>query len=294
MAGRDAGTLTARRLLKTLDAAVVVGFGGYPSVPPVLAARTLARRPAIVLQEQNAVLGARQYFPLPSRRLYLRSAWPGTRRIPASVKTSVTGNPVRSGNCSFGRQHLHATRTLPSICWCWADRLGARVFSDVVPEAIAALPADVRIKISIVQQCRAEDIDRVRAAYDACGVIADLGPFFDDVAGKLDQVHLVIARAGASTVAELAAIAGRPGHPRAAAGCDRRPPNRKCRLRSAAPASWCKARLPSRSTCLASDDAVRKPRGAHTIRARKPPRPAAPTRQKLLADLVESHVAVHA
>jgi UDP-N-acetylglucosamine--N-acetylmuramyl-(pentapeptide) pyrophosphoryl-undecaprenol N-acetylglucosamine transferase len=87
--------------------------------------------------------------------------------------------------------------------------LGARVFSDVVPAAVAALSTDLRARLSIVQQCRAEDLDRVRAAYDECGVAAELGAFFPDVAARLAAAHLVISRAGASSVAELA-VAGRP------------------------------------------------------------------------------------
>jgi UDP-N-acetylglucosamine--N-acetylmuramyl-(pentapeptide) pyrophosphoryl-undecaprenol N-acetylglucosamine transferase len=87
--------------------------------------------------------------------------------------------------------------------------LGARVFSDIVPDAIARLPAGMRARLRVTQQCRAEDLDRVRAAYAAGEITAELAPFFSDIADRLRVAHLVIARAGASSVAELA-VSGRP------------------------------------------------------------------------------------
>ncbi len=207
LAGLAAGTLTARRLLKVLDAAAIVGFGGYPSVPPVLAAQSLRRRPAIVLQEQNAVLGRANIF-LSRRADVLTLGMAGTRRIPTGVATLVTGNPVRPPIAALAA-NIYAPPADRVNLLILGGSLGARVFSDVVPAAISTLPAHLRTRLSVVQQCRAEDIGRVRAAYAACGVNADLAPFFDDVAIRLAQAHLVIARAGASTVAELAVV-GRP------------------------------------------------------------------------------------
>ena len=104
--------------------------------------------------------------------------------------------------------------------------LGARVFADVVPAALAALPPGLRARLAVVQQCRAEDLDRVRAAYAAAGIEAELAPFFADVAARLGAAHLVIARAGASIGGGTGGrrTAGDPG---AAAGCDRRPPERQ-------------------------------------------------------------------
>ena len=207
LAALAAGTLTARRLLKVLDAAAIVGFGGYPSVPPVLAAQSLRRRPAIVLQEQNAVLGRANIF-LCRRADVLTLGMAGTRRVPAGVATLVTGNPVRTPIAALA-SNIYAPPADRMNLLVLGGSLGARVFSDVVPAAIATLPADLRAKLSVVQQCRAEDISRVRAAYAECGVNADLATFFDDVAARLERAHLVIARAGASTVAELAVV-GRP------------------------------------------------------------------------------------
>jgi UDP-N-acetylglucosamine--N-acetylmuramyl-(pentapeptide) pyrophosphoryl-undecaprenol N-acetylglucosamine transferase len=201
--GLAAGTLAARRLLKRLDASVVVGFGGYPSVPPVLAARSLRTRPAIVLHEQNAVLGRANIF-LSRRADVLALGMAGTARIPPGVRTAVTGNPVRPAIAALACNTFMPPRERVNLL-VLGGSLGARVFSDVVPGAVALLGHS---RLHVVQQCRAEDIGRVRAAYDACGVTAELAPFFDDVARRLQEAHLVIARAGASTVAELA-VAGR-------------------------------------------------------------------------------------
>ena len=203
-----AGTLQARRILAGLDAAVVVGFGGYPCVPPVLAARMLRkRRPLIVLHEQNAVLGRANRF-LARRADVLALGFAETRRVPARVAVRVTGNPVRPA--------IQALRGVPYTMrggrielLVLGGSLGARVFSDVVPDALAALPADLRTRLHVVQQCRAEDLERVRGAYARAGADAELAPFFGDVAERLREAHLVISRAGASTCAEIT-VAGRP------------------------------------------------------------------------------------
>jgi UDP-N-acetylglucosamine--N-acetylmuramyl-(pentapeptide) pyrophosphoryl-undecaprenol N-acetylglucosamine transferase len=126
--------------------------------------------------------------------------------VPNGVRTVLTGNPVRPEIAA-----LAATAYAPPAgqdllrLLVLGGSLGARVFSDVVPAAIAGFAG----RIAVVQQCRAEDLDRVRAAYAASGIQAELAPFFPDIARRLDVAHLVVARAGASTVAELA-LAGRP------------------------------------------------------------------------------------
>ena len=205
--GLAAGTLRARNLLKTLDAAAIIGFGGYPSVPPILAARALRRRPFIVLQEQNAILGRANIF-LSRRADVLALGVAGTKRVPDGVRTEITGNPVRPAIAALaGRGYIAPMEAINLLIL--GGSLGARVFSDVVPDAVAALPDTLRARLCIVQQCRVEDLGRVRAKYRASGVRADLAPFFNDVASKLDQAHLVIGRAGASTIAELAVV-GRP------------------------------------------------------------------------------------
>ncbi|WP_159998960.1 undecaprenyldiphospho-muramoylpentapeptide beta-N-acetylglucosaminyltransferase [Roseomonas sp. 18066] len=203
-----AGTLQARRLLRRLRPAAVVGFGGYPCVPPLLAARSIAgrSRPATILHEQNAVLGR-------ANRLLARSAdvlalaFAETSRIPAGTATAVVGNPVRPALAALAGQGF--TEPQGSLrLFVLGGSLGARIFSDVVPEAVGLLPPALRTRLSLVQQCRIEDLPRVRAAYEALGVPAELAAFFGDVAGLYGTAHLVVARAGASTVAELA-CAGR-------------------------------------------------------------------------------------
>jgi UDP-N-acetylglucosamine--N-acetylmuramyl-(pentapeptide) pyrophosphoryl-undecaprenol N-acetylglucosamine transferase len=207
IAGLAAGTLQARRILKDIDAAAVIGFGGYPSVPPVLAARSLRRRPLIVLQEQNAVLGRANIF-LSRFADVLALGVTDTRRVPKGVTTEVSGNPVRPAIAALhGSPYVASEGTINLLVL--GGSLGARVFGDIVPDAVAALPEALRAGLAITQQCRAEDLSRVRAIYDAAGVNAELAPFFNDVAAQLRAAHLLIARAGASTCAELAVV-GRP------------------------------------------------------------------------------------
>jgi UDP-N-acetylglucosamine--N-acetylmuramyl-(pentapeptide) pyrophosphoryl-undecaprenol N-acetylglucosamine transferase len=200
------GVLQARRILTRINAGVVIGFGGYPSVAPVLATRLMRPRPAVILHEQNAVLGRANRFLAPhADRLALSFA--ATTRVP-KVSTVVTGNPVRPVVAALARtNYAPPDETIHLLVV--GGSLGARVFSDVVPAALASLPDDLLLRIRITQQCRPEDLDRVRATYDLAGVDADLSSFFPDVAERLASAHLVMARAGASTVAELA-IAGRP------------------------------------------------------------------------------------
>lgn len=200
------GVFQARRVLSRMHAAAVVGFGGYPSVAPVLATRLMRPRPAVVLHEQNAVLGrANRFLARHVDRLALSFA--GTERVP-QVETVVTGNPVRPAIADLAAvpyAPLGDTVQLLVI----GGSLGARVFSDVVPPALASLPDDLLARLTVVQQCRPEDLGRVRAAYDLAGINAELASFFPDMADRLTTAHLVIARSGASTVAELA-VAGRP------------------------------------------------------------------------------------
>lgn len=206
-----AGTMEARAILKRLDAAAVVGFGGYPSVPPLLATRLLGRasRPVTALHEQNAVLGRANRLLAPRADLLALSV-PDTTKVPPAAAAEVVGNPVRPALAALAGQGYAAPAEDGVIrLLVLGGSLGARVFADVVPAAVAALPEALRARLVVTQQTRAEDLPRVEAAYREAGVPADLSPFFGDVAVRLSMAHLVIARAGASTVAELA-CAGRP------------------------------------------------------------------------------------
>ncbi|HST76226.1 MAG TPA: undecaprenyldiphospho-muramoylpentapeptide beta-N-acetylglucosaminyltransferase [Acetobacteraceae bacterium] len=202
-----AGVAQARAVLARIDAAAVVGFGGYPSVAPALGARLMRRPPSVILHEQNAVLGrANRFLAFQSTALAL--SFETTERVPETAQTVLTGNPVRGTIAAIADQtYMPPGETIRLLVL--GGSLGARVFSDVVPAALAALLDGLRARLSVVQQCRAEDVERVRAAYAASGIAAELATFFPDVADRLATASLVIARAGASTVAELAA-AGRP------------------------------------------------------------------------------------
>ncbi len=197
------GTLQAWSILARLDPAVIVGFGGYPTIAPVSATRFLRHPPPIVLHEQNAVLG-RANRAMAARARVLALSFDATARVPDGAATIVTGNPVRP---VFAASAMPAMEGRTHIL-VLGGSLGARVFSDAVPGALAGLPDAIRTRLSVVQQCRAEDLARVSEAYAASGIAAELSAFFPDVAQRLAAAHLVIARAGASTVAELA-VAGR-------------------------------------------------------------------------------------
>jgi UDP-N-acetylglucosamine--N-acetylmuramyl-(pentapeptide) pyrophosphoryl-undecaprenol N-acetylglucosamine transferase len=181
-------------------------------VPPVLAARLLRGRPPVILHEQNAVLGRANRF-LARHASVLALSFENTSRVPPGVRRILTGNPVRPSVTALGHDIYKPspnTRADNSIrLLVLGGSLGARVFSDIVPGAIAALSQALRSRLQITQQCRAEDLERVRTVYAANEISAELAPFFPDIADRLRTAHLVIARAGASTVAELA-IAGRP------------------------------------------------------------------------------------
>ncbi len=201
------GVLQARRILSRIDASVVVGFGGYPSVPPVLAARLVRRRPAIVLHEQNAVLGRANRF-LSRHADVLALGFADTSHVPAGVRARVTGNPVRPAIRALAGTGYAPPGGLAHLLVIGGS-LGARVFGDVVPGAVAELDGSIRARLHVVQQCRAEDLGRAQAAYAACGVTAELAPFFTDMADRIAASHIVVSRAGASSCAEIA-VAGRP------------------------------------------------------------------------------------
>jgi UDP-N-acetylglucosamine--N-acetylmuramyl-(pentapeptide) pyrophosphoryl-undecaprenol N-acetylglucosamine transferase len=197
--------------------AAVVAFGGYPAVPPVLASRLLRERPPVILHEQNAVLGRANRF-LARHANMLALSFAATSRVPRKMRSTVTGNPVRPAVTALmdtGYEPPRGPRHDGSIpggsirLLILGGSLGARVFSEIVPWALARLPERIRLRLMVTQQCRAEDLESVRGTYAASAISAELAPFFEDVAERLRDAHLVIARAGASTVAELA-VAGRP------------------------------------------------------------------------------------
>lgn len=200
------GALVAGRKLRALHPRAVVGFGGYGAFPTsFIAAR---QHLPLVLHEQNAYLG------LANRKLArdakgIAVAFDDVLAVPKSgVTIERTGNPVRAEIVAV-RDVPYAAPTEKLRLLVTGGSQGATVFSDVVPAAIAKLEPAQRARIEIVQQCRAEDLSRVKAAYEAIGVAATLKSFFDDMPSRIAQAHLAICRSGASTVAELT-TAGRP------------------------------------------------------------------------------------
>jgi len=203
------GFMKARRSLAEMRPVAVVGFGGYPSLPPMLAALSL--RLPVLLHEQNAVMGKANRITAPYAR-HVATAFPEVTRVPpkARGKLVLTGNPVRAA--------VHAARATPFAppsadepfrLLIFGGSQGARIFSDVVPKALAELPAATRRQLRVVQQARPEDAERVEQVYREAGIEAEVNPFFNDMAERIAKAHLVIARAGASTVSELGVI-GRP------------------------------------------------------------------------------------
>jgi UDP-N-acetylglucosamine--N-acetylmuramyl-(pentapeptide) pyrophosphoryl-undecaprenol N-acetylglucosamine transferase len=198
------GYLQARRLVIRLRPALVVGFGGYASVPTVYAAQR-AGLPTL-LHEQNAVLG-RANRMLAAQARAVATSFPETAAL-GKATPRLTGNPVRPAIAALGAQPYPAMDGTLRLLVLGGSQ-GARVFARLIPAALAALAAERRRRIAIAQQCRPEDLEQVRSAYAALGQPAELADFFTDVAERIAIAHLVISRSGASTVAELAA-AGRP------------------------------------------------------------------------------------
>jgi UDP-N-acetylglucosamine--N-acetylmuramyl-(pentapeptide) pyrophosphoryl-undecaprenol N-acetylglucosamine transferase len=187
----------------------VVGFGGYPTIPPLLAA-TMRGIPTLI-HEQNAVMGRANRMLAPRVRA-IATGFPGIlNREPAlAAKATHTGNPVRPAViAAAGTAYppLDAATALSLLVFGGSQ--GARVMADIVPPAIERLDPALRKRLKIVQQARDEDVGRVRDTYARLGVACEVAAFFNDLPVRMAASHLVVSRSGASTVAELAAI-GRP------------------------------------------------------------------------------------
>lgn len=202
------GTWRARAILRGLQPAAVVGFGGYPSVPPLLGAHLMGRdRPLIFLHEGNAVMGRANAF-LSRWARAIATSFPTVAGLPPGVPVTETGMPVRPDIATVHDVPYHPSSGVIRLL-VWGGSLGARIFSDIVPAALATLPPPLRARIEVTQQVRPEDMERARAAYGACAIPASVAPFLDNVPDLLRDAHLVIGRAGGSSVAEVT-VAGRP------------------------------------------------------------------------------------
>lgn len=203
------GRRMALRLFESFQPSAVVGFGGYPSLPALLAADG-AGIPSVV-HEQNAVLG-RVNRLLAGRVDAIATAYDEVQRLSPrhSGKVHCVGNPVRHEVLTL-REEPYPPFSEDGVLrvLVTGGSQGARVLSDVVPDALSMLPPALRQRLQVTQQCRAEDLEMVREKYRNHGIPAELGTYFQDMAGRLADAHLFIGRAGASTIAELTAV-GRP------------------------------------------------------------------------------------
>ena len=234
-----AGVAIALAKLLKLKPAAVIGFGGYPSVPVMLAA-SLARLPTAII-EQNAVVGRANRLVM-NRVKVVAAAFPLARFAPADQsKIVLTGNPLRPEvEALWGAPYSVPQADGPLRLLVFGGSQGARAMSEIVPAALTRLPHDVKKRLSVVQQCRPEDIETVRQIYANAEIRAELQSFFSDLPRRMAESHLVIARSGAGTVAELMAI-GRPAIlvPLPGALDDNQTPN--AQLLSRAAAGWCVA-----------------------------------------------------
>ncbi len=199
------GVFSAWRQMRRDRPAVVVGFGGYPSIPAIAAA-TLMRLPRM-LHEQNGVLG--RVNRLFARRVDLVACGTWPTETPDDAKAYYVGNPIRGAIRERAGAGYIAPGEYPMELLVIGGSQGARVLSEVVPAAIAALPETLRGRIRVSHQSRPEDIESVTELYAAAGVSAEIQPFFRDVARRMSEAQLIISRAGASSVADISAI-GRP------------------------------------------------------------------------------------
>jgi UDP-N-acetylglucosamine--N-acetylmuramyl-(pentapeptide) pyrophosphoryl-undecaprenol N-acetylglucosamine transferase len=203
-----AGIVTAFFKLLKLKPAAVVGFGGYPSVPVMLGAVAAGLPTAVI--EQNTVMGRANRL-VQDKVARVAAAFPIARFAPKNrAKIVLTGNPLRpEAEALWGARYEPPQAHGPLRLLVFGGSQGARAFSEIVPAALTRLPHDIKLRLSVVQQCRPEDLETVRAVYANAEIRAELQSFFNDLPQRLAEAHLVIARSGAGTLAELMAI-GRP------------------------------------------------------------------------------------
>ncbi len=203
------GRAEATRLYREHRPDAVIGFGGYPAFPALLAARAL--RIPTVLHEQNAVLG-RVNRLLAGGAVAIATAYETIDRLKSRFadKVVLVGNPVREEIARLGEMPFPPfDAAAPLKIMVTGGSQGASILGRVVPEGLGLLDPSLRHRLQVVQQCRPDDIGRVRLRYAQLEIPAELMTYIEDMAAKLGDAHLMIGRAGASTIAELT-VAGRP------------------------------------------------------------------------------------
>ena len=200
-----AGVMAARRAFRRDRPTVVIGFGGYPTIPALSAAHLMGL--PRMIHEQNGVMGrVNRLFAGHVHRVAC-GTWP--TQLPEGIDGRHVGNPVRGSVLDRAASPYDAPGAGPLRLLVIGGSQGARVLSQVVPAAIAALPQDLRARLHVSHQARPEDGDQVTATYAAAGIAAEVQPFFTDVPERIAAAHLVVSRSGASSLADITVI-GRP------------------------------------------------------------------------------------
>lgn len=199
------GVVTASRDMRRDPPSAVVGFGGYPAIPATAAA-WLMKLPRMI-HEQNGVLGRVNQLFAKRVDVVACGTWPTV--LPEGVTGIHIGNPVRAKVLERAGAQYIPPGEYPMKIVVMGGSQGARILSEVVPNAVALLPESLRYHISVVHQARDEDADMVRTTYNAAGIGAEVTPFIHDIPAQVAEAQLVISRAGASSVADIAVI-GRP------------------------------------------------------------------------------------
>jgi UDP-N-acetylglucosamine--N-acetylmuramyl-(pentapeptide) pyrophosphoryl-undecaprenol N-acetylglucosamine transferase len=201
------GVRQASEVIARIKPEVAVGFGGYPTIPPLYAANR--RGVPVIVHEQNAVMG-RANKALAAKAAAIAGGFLPEGSGQYGAKTVVTGNPVRPAVLQAAATPYTPSKSgEPFRLLVFGGSQGAQFFSEAVPAAIAALPQEQRTRLLVTQQARADDVGRVKAAYAELGMVPEVLPFFTDMAARIAAAHLVISRSGASTVSEISVI-GRP------------------------------------------------------------------------------------
>jgi UDP-N-acetylglucosamine--N-acetylmuramyl-(pentapeptide) pyrophosphoryl-undecaprenol N-acetylglucosamine transferase len=282
------GIEAAKQRFKAQTPALVAGFGGYPSFPALMAAR--GQKIPILIHEQNSVLG-RVNRTMATSAALVACGFERLDRLPAgaAARKRVVGNPVRLPIMAVREQpYPEAPAGGRLNLLIIGGSQGARLFGDVIPEAIAMLPEDLRARLDIVHQVREEQLAAARAVYRAAGVNAEAAPFFTDMGARLGAAHLVIARAGASSVTELQ-VAGRPAIlvPFAAAADDHQTANAEGLTAVGAADLFTEAEFSPELLAATLERRLNDPH-ALAVRAAAARAAAKPEAAKTLADLAET------